>query len=81
MNTKFTLKDLFLIEMAIDEIMGRFKRDSANYMKYELLSHKITMLRNEIEKNTEEVAEDEATAPNSISSITNGRRSLTSGQM
>lgn len=60
MNTKFTLKDLFLLDMAIDEIMGRFKRDSANYMKYDLLSHKITMLRNEIEKNKEGVAEDEA---------------------
>lgn len=60
MSTKFTLKDLFLLDMAIDEIMGRFKRDSANYMKYDLLSHKITMLHNEIEKNEEEVAEDEA---------------------
>lgn len=60
MSTKFTLRDLFLLDMAIDEIMGRFKRDSANYMKYDLLSHKITMLRNEIEKNKEEVVEDEA---------------------
>lgn len=60
MNTKFTLNDLFLLDMAIDEIMDRFKRDSANYMKYDLLSHKIAMLRNEIEKNKEGVAEGEA---------------------
>lgn len=50
MNTNFTSADLILLEMAVDEIRGKFEPDSPNYIKFDLLNFKIRKLRGELEQ-------------------------------
>ena len=50
MNTNFTSADLILLEMAVDEIRGKFEPDSTNYIKFDLLNFKIRKLRDELEQ-------------------------------
>ena len=42
---EFTELELFLLEMALDEVTWRMSIDSPNYQRFDLLSQKVTAIR------------------------------------